>query len=935
MSFTPSLLIGVICLYMALLFAIALWVERRTRAGVNPGDSPLVYALSLAVYCTAWTYYGSVGKAATSGLLFLAVYLGPSLGALLCWPLLRRLVRIKQVHHLTSVADLISLRYGKSQSLGALVTFILVVGLLPYLALQIKATVAALKILVLHESQSFLHRELATDFPWVYAHAGAIITGLMVVFTIVFGIRRLDPTERHQGMIMAVAAESIVKLVAFLAVGVVVTYVLNDGFSGLLDQARRSPYLQNLALTGGVAGGRHLLWLTYLLLSMFAVLFLPRQFHVAVVENFDQRHIPTAMWMFPLYLFLINLFVLPIALAGLLGGYPFNDPDTFVLRVPLHHGYQWLSLLVFLGGFSAATAMVMVSTMALSTMLTNHLLVPLLQRARILGLLRRHLLQCRWLLAALIIFGAFRFQFVMGWSWNLVDVGMVSFAAVAQLAPVILGGLYWPRGNKTGAILGLTAGFAIWAYTALLPVLMGSHQLTSSLLAQGPWGVRYLRPEGLFGITAFEPLTNTVFWSLSFNLAFYILGSLLAGQGARERRVVEELMALPGGATAAHPARQPDEPLVSLEEKLPGFEGLLLEYLPADRARAMIRQCLLDMGLAESREIPISKMAELYQQLENCLAGIIGAASASAALERVDLFSHEEARVLAEIYARMLTELRLSPQEMKRKIDFFREKEDLLRRESALLAHSQRVLDEKLESLDRLARSIAHEIRNPITAIGGLTQRLLRQGQTPGPETEYLNKILASVRSLERLVSEVRSYADLPSPALTEVDLGLFLKGLAGDYQARAQAQGVALTLEGQAGRAGAVLAWVDRHLLDKALRVIMDNALDVMPKGGELYLGLESDALQAVIKITDTGPGIPPGDLPYLFDPLFSTKVDAVGMNLAIAKRIVNDHMGEIKALNEPGKGASLVITLPLKPPLMDRPPGFSDQDSEQYLSK
>ncbi|MCA1906351.1 MAG: hypothetical protein LDL11_07165 [Desulfarculus sp.] len=934
MSFTPSLLIGVICLYMALLFVIALWVERRTRSGVNPGDSPLVYALSLAVYCTAWTYYGSVGKAATSGLLFLAVYLGPTLGALLCWPLLRRLVQIKQVHHLTSVADLISLRYGKSQGLGALVTFILVVGLLPYLALQIKATVAALKILVLHQSESFLHRELATDFPLVYAHAGAIITGLMVVFTIVFGIRRLDPTERHQGMIMAVAAESIVKLAAFLTVGVLVTYVLNDGFTGVLDQARRSPYLQELVLTGGLAGGRYWLWLTYLLLSMCAVLFLPRQFHVAVVENFDQRHIPTAMWLFPLYLFLINLFVLPIALAGLLGSYPFNDPDTFVLRLPLHHGYHWLSLLVFLGGFSAATAMVMVSTMTLSTMLTNHLLVPLLQRARILGLLRRHLLQCRWLLAALIIFGAYRFQFFMGWTWNLVDVGMVSFAAVAQLVPAILGGLYWPRSNKTGAILGLTAGFAVWAYTALLPVLAGSGHLASSLMEQGPWGMSYLRPEGLFGVSSFEPLTNTVFWSLLFNLAFYMLGSLLAHQGERERRVVEELLARPEDK-AGRPARQGDEPLINLEEKLRGLEGLLLEYLPADRAQAMIRQCLLDMGLAEAREIPISKMAALYQQLENCLAGIIGAASASAALERVDLFSHEEARVLAEIYARMLTELRLSPQEMKRKIDFFREKEDLLRRESALLAHSQRVLDEKLESLDRLARSIAHEIRNPITAIGGLTQRLLRQGKTPGPETEYLNKILASVRSLERLVSEVRGYADLPPPALAEVDLGLFLKSLAEDYQTRAQAQGVALTLEGQAGQAGAVLAWVDRHLLDKALRVILDNALDVMPGGGELYLRLESDPLQAVIKITDTGPGIPPGDLPYMFDPLFSTKVDAVGMNLAIAKRIVNDHLGEIKAQNEPGRGASLVITLPLKPPLLDRPPGLSGLDSDQYLSK
>ena len=916
MSYNPWTVLAAIVLYMGLLFCVAIWAERRARAGNNASNNPLIYTLSLAVYCSAWTYYGSVGKAATSGMLFLAIYLGPTLGMLFWRLVLRRLVRIKDVHHLTSIADLISLRYGKSQVVGALVTVVVLAGITPYLAVQLKAIVLTMKILTINQANTTLGH-IGQQGSWLYVHMGGLIAALMIVFTIVFGVRRLDPTERHQGMVMAVAAESVVKLLAFLMVGVFVTYYLHDGFGQIFESFGKlaaSPHSPSTMITGQ-GSSSYLSWISYLALAMTAVVFLPRQFHVAVVENFNQRHIATASWLFPLYLLLINLFVVPIAMAGLLGGYPLEEADTFVLRLTMDHGhaYPWLSLLVFLGGFSAATAMVMVSTMTMATMVTNHLLLPCLQRCKQLGFLRLHLLQCRWAAVTLIILLAYWFQLKVAWAEVLVDMGIISFAATFQLAPAILGGLFWRQGNRAGALMGMGAGFLVWGYTMLLPVAVRAGWLSRSLLESGPWGVGLLAPERLFGVAVLDPLSNTVFWSLFFNLGFYFLGSLLCRQTESEQRIVQELVgqAEPG---FAWPEEGREEPIINLGQKLAGFEGALLDYMGPARAREMVDNCLRRLDLQGKEHITVTQLAELHELLENKLAGSIGAASAATALRRFALFTPEEAEALAAVYARILTALRITPGEMKRKIDYYQEKEDMLRRESDLLLNSKRLLEEKLESLDRLARSLAHEIRNPVTAIGGLTQRLLRKGYNSNIDSEYLANILTGVRSLEKIVREVRAYADMPVPMLSQEDLGALLGSLGGEYADQAQAAGVKLTLEGQAGREGQVSAWIDQEQIRIILRVLMDNALEAMPKGGSLTLSLAGDQASAIIEVSDTGTGIPTKDLPFLFDPLFSTKADAVGMNLAIAKRIATEHQGDLKVEDTSDQGTTFRLSLPLE---------------------
>lgn len=419
----PWVVILVVCLFMGLLFWVALWAERRLIHGGRQFGHPLVYVLSLAVYCTTWTYYGAVGFAATNGGLFLTVYLGPILMMVLFGAILKKLVRIKNEHRITSIADFLGSRYGKSQIMAGIATFIALVGATPYVALQLKAIINTFTIL--------------TGSPSASVHVGPIIVIAMIFFTIAFGVRRLDPTERHQGMVMAVAAQSLVKLIFFLLAGVFVVYSVYDGFMDLFSHVSQSQLSFAAARPAPF-----LTWTTWTMLSMAATFFLPRQFHITVVENLSERHIRSAVWMFPLYLALITLFVYPIAIAGRLQGLPITDADFFVIHLPMLKGRQALALLVFLGGFSAAASMVMISSMTMATMTSNHLLLPLFNHIKGLVFLRRHLLGCRWAVVSIFIFVGYWFERKVGETYMLVNIGMISFAAAFQFAAPVLMGIF-------------------------------------------------------------------------------------------------------------------------------------------------------------------------------------------------------------------------------------------------------------------------------------------------------------------------------------------------------------------------------------------------------------------------------------------------------------------------------------------------------------
>ena len=362
-------------LYLGLLFAVAYWADWRADKGRSVIASPTVYALSLAVYCTAWTYYGSVGRAAETGIGFLPTYLGPTIAAALWGFLLLKMIRVSKSQRITSIADFIASRYGKSQVLGGLVTVIAILGIVPYIALQLKAISASFSIL-LQYPDIVMPRDADTVPVW--ADNAFFVALLLAAFTILFGTRHLDASERHEGMVAAIALESVVKLVAFTTVGLFVTFGLFSGFSDVFQHAQEAGHVKPLLAP---AVGGYVSWFSLCLLAGLAIMFLPRQFQVAVVENSGERQLRRAIWLFPLYLLLINIFVLPIALAGQLR-FPDGavDADTFVLTLPMVYQQEWLALFAFVGGLSAATGMVIVETIALSTMACNDLVMPALLR---------------------------------------------------------------------------------------------------------------------------------------------------------------------------------------------------------------------------------------------------------------------------------------------------------------------------------------------------------------------------------------------------------------------------------------------------------------------------------------------------------------------------------------------------------------------------
>ncbi|MEO1714657.1 MAG: hypothetical protein AAFU60_15100, partial [Bacteroidota bacterium] len=408
---------------------------------------------------------------------------------------------ISKAQRITSVADFISSRFGKSTWLGVMAAILAILAIIPYIAIQLKAISSSLGILTSAGSAVGVS---STQVPFYNDPALFIAIGL-AAFTILFGTRNLDPNERHEGLIAAIAFESIFKLTAFLAVGIFITFFAFNGFGDLFEQAMANPQINGLFdYTQTGVEGWSWFWLT--LISMSAIFLLPRQFHVAVVENTRSAHLSKAAWLFPLYLLLINIFVIPIAVGGLLkfpdGGV---DPDTFVLNVPFLEGKKYLALFAALGGFSAATSMVIVAVIALSIMVTNNLILPILVRTenmkdqliqdlsqRFLGLRRLSII-----VVLILSYGYFR---SISQSYTLVSIGLISFTGIAQFAPIVLGGIYWKRATKAGALAGLGIGFLIWAYTLPIPTLGEVGVISADFIEAGLFGVEWLKPYGLFGI---------------------------------------------------------------------------------------------------------------------------------------------------------------------------------------------------------------------------------------------------------------------------------------------------------------------------------------------------------------------------------------------------------------------------------------------------
>src|SRR5437588_5534671 len=502
--------------YIGLLFIVATYGDETGRLGRERRWRRFIYPLSLAIYCTSWTFFGSVGLASRTGFDFLTIYIGPMLVIGLCSPLITRIIRLAKAQNITSIADFIAARYGKAQTVAATVALIAIFGMIPYIALQLKAVSSSLTtILAQIEPASGAMQPVLGDIALYVAVS-------MAIFSVLFGTRHIDATEHQEGLMLAIATESLVKLIAFVAVGVFVTFWMFDGPIALFSQALKEPHAA-AALTREPAVAR-LAAMT--LLSLFAIVLLPRQFHVTVVENNSEAEIRRAAWLFPLYLLLINLFVVPIALAGLLTFEPGGvDSDMFVPALPLAARSDLLALTAFVGGLSAATAMVIVETVALSIMVSNDIIMPLVLQRREAFISGREsvgwlLLTVRRIAIFTILFFAYIYYRMAG-DAQLASIGLLSFAAVAQLAPAFFGGLIWRRATARGALAGMTVGMLVWAYTLLLPSFVDAGIVSGRILSEGPWGVALLRPQALLGLDL-PPLVQGVLWSLLLNILAYV-----------------------------------------------------------------------------------------------------------------------------------------------------------------------------------------------------------------------------------------------------------------------------------------------------------------------------------------------------------------------------------------------------------------------------
>jgi hypothetical protein len=893
-------------LYLCLLFAIAYYGDKRADRGQSIIGNPYIYALSIAVYCTSWTFYGSVGRAASSGVGFLPIYIGPTLTFILGWYLIRKIIRISKVNRITSIADFIASRYGKSANLGGLVTIIAVIGILPYISLQLKAISMSFSVLLGYPEIVMPAQSGSTP---IQQDTALYVALIMAAFAILFGTRHIDASEHHEGMVAAIAFESVVKLLAFLAVGVFVTFGVYEGFGDLFSRAASSSDLVKLFTID--AGTGYTSWISLTVLAMLAIFVLPRQFQVLVVENVDERHVKKAVWLFPLYLLLINIFVLPIAFGGLLH-FPQGsvDADTFVLALPMAEHQQTVALLAFIGGLSAATGMIIVETVALSTMVCNDLVMPTLLRVGRLHLSERRdltgvLLAIRRGAIVVIVLLGYAYVRLIGETYALVTIGLVSFVAAAQFAPAIIGGIVWTGATKAGALAGLTGGFLVWIHTLLLPSFARSGWIGESFVSDGPFGIALLRPYELFGVAGLDPIAHALFWTMVVNVGLYVGVSLVTSQTIIERSQANQFVDIFGRAAAGGRIWRGRATIGDLRRLLARFLGEPLAEAAFQRFPRERDRRLDDASPAD---------ADIVSYVERQLAGAIGASSARimvASVLREEMHDIDEVmQILDEaseliVYSRRLEE---KSQEL----------------EAA--TNELRAANERLKELDKLkddfVTTVSHELRTPLTSIRSFSEIVHDYPDLPIDERrEFLQIIVQESERLTRLLNDILD--------LAKMEAGKIEWHMA-DIAPRAAIEQALSATKGLVRKHGKVqletafeedlpIIHVDADRLMQVIVNLISNAVKFSDKDAgwvRLEARREDGALR--VDVRDNGIGIDPKDHNRIFERFqqagntLTEKPAGTGLGLPISREILRHFNGEIWVESEIGKGATFSFRIP-----------------------
>lgn len=889
---TLNILVAVCLIYVTFLFAIAFAAERAAGQGrARWLRSPVVYTLSLSIYCTAWTFYGAVGYAARSGLEYLTIYIGPTLVMVGWWWILRKLVRIGRTQRITSIADLISSRYGKSNLLAVGVTILAVIGTTPYIALQLQSVTLSFDVFsaVGGEVAGAARPDRASTALWVAIGLAS--------FTIIFGTRNLDVNERHHGVVIAIAVEAIVKLFALLAVGAFVVWGVGGGLGETLQKIDASEIGR-----WEMRGDR---WASLIFLSAAAFLCLPRMFQVMVVENDNESHLRTASWAFPAYLMVMSLFVVPIAVLGLDLLPEGSNPDLFVLTLPLATGNDGLAMLSFLGGFSSATSMVIVAALALSTMVSNHIVMPIWLSAtgggaKISGDVRNVVILSRRIsIGGVVALGYLYFR-LSGGGTALASIGLISFAGVAQFLPVLLGGIFWRGATRIGAFAGLSVGFLVWAYALLLPSFGSGVLISESVMQNGLFGFGWLRPQAFFGIDGLDPLVHAILWSISLNTLVFFVASLVGFpsplerlQGAQFVNVFEHSRRPQGWSGNAAQS----EDLMIMAQRILG----------AREAQTLFEREARRQGVSGYLPEPTP---DFLQVLERELSGSVGAATGHAMIGQIvggASVSVEDLLAVADESAQMM--------EYSSKLEAESE-------EHARTARQLRQANEKLTQLsvqkDAFLSQVSHELRTPMTSIRAFSE-ILRDSEKLSEEekVKYSSIIHDEAIRLTRLLDDLLDLSVLENGQVNlNIQSGLLLDTLDHAISSALTGSGTGRLPVRRNQSREVITLTTDLDRLSQVFINLVGNAQKYCDaEKPELAIKVSQEGGMLILDFIDNGSGISKEDQAVIFEKFARVgemKAGGAGLGLAICREIMARLGGSISYL--PGQGgAAFRVILPM----------------------
>lgn len=880
-------------LYLLFLFLATYYSNTNEKLKSIFNGNSFVYAFSLCVYCTAWTFYGSIGKASSSGLGYLGVYLGPTLFIPIWFIIIKKIIYISRYLRITSIADFISSRYGKNTTLGILVSILCLLIVVPYISIQLKALQFSFNILDvglegLKNTQNVSH---------FYSDPALIFGLLCALLAIFFGTRNVDPSEKHPGLVNVIAIESVIKLLCFLFGGIIIIYYIFDGVSDIFQQYNSKHDFKFLFTIHQESTDGHS-WFWIMFISAFSFLLLPRQFHMAVVENTSKTHLRKAVWVVPVYLFLISLFVIPIALAGdVLFGNEI-EPDTFLLSIPLSENYYSIVIIIFIGGLAASSGMIISSLIAMSIMISNNIFLPLLLKIKNqrLNEVEIRLLQLRRILIISILIFAFAFLKLVASKYSLVSIGLISFAGIAQLIPAVILGLYWKYANSKGIISGLLAGSAIWFFTLPYANTIGLEENSARILSHGVFDLGILRPTALFGVEGFSPISHSCIWSLSINLFLAISVSLFTKKSALE--IAQSDIFLNPQKYLSNDNMT--DIVIKRKAVFSDLKSVLNTILGTTRVDKILNEYLQNNKMTHFSKFADSKLINF---LESYLSGTIGSASARVIFENIV----DNKPVKPDQMFKVLNQT----SQMYDYTVALEKKSQELKEKTLMIEDANRKLLELDQIKNEFINNVTHELRTPLTSIRSLSNTLSKYEL----EAEEKEKILGIIKSesdrLSELVNQILDLRKLEvkqslnletfkiEPFLNEIIMGF-----------RGFKENRSLILNGTD-----FIIRTDKRKLKQILINLLNNAIKFTNSNGKINIDFVSIGQNISITVKDNGVGISPKDITHIFDRFYQSNVSnkpksiGSGLGLSICQSLATLLEGKIKVTSEINKGSYFTL--------------------------